>query len=204
MRALIQKFRRGLARHRGLPAREILFKIWRAGVATGLSHTRLSAFTTVGARARTVGKPLIDNRGTITAGDDLTVNCTVAPVQLVTEPGATLTIGHTVSLGFGVMIGVRESVTLGDRVRVGPYSVIIDTDIPLPGLDAARVASLVRVAPVHIGADVWLGGRVTVLAGSRIGNRSIIAAGSIVSGDIPAGVIAGGAPATVLAALPEP
>src|SRR5262249_16843342 len=52
--------------------------------------------------------------------------------------------------------------------------------------------------PVEIGADVWIAGRVTVLPGTTIGDGSVITAGSVVSGTIPAGVVAGGVPARVL------
>src|SRR6185503_13016311 len=52
--------------------------------------------------------------------------------------------------------------------------------------------------PITIEDDVWLAGRVSVLRGSRIGRGSVITAGSVVSGEIPAGVIAGGVPARVI------
>src|SRR6185503_9856915 len=52
--------------------------------------------------------------------------------------------------------------------------------------------------PITIEDDVWLAGRVSVLRGSRIGRGSVITAGSVVSGEIPSGVIAGGVPARVI------
>ena len=202
-RLLLAKFRRGLEERRDLSPGELLRRIWRAGMAMRGTGTRLAACDSVGARARIVGPaPLVENRGTLTIGDDLTLNCDVAPVQLVVEPGASLSIGSGVSLNFGVVITSRSSVRLGDRVRVGPYGIIADTDVPLAGLDAARVAAMIEAAPIEIGSDVWLGGRVTVLAGSRIGDGSVIGAGSVVSGDVPAGVIASGNPLRVLRALP--
>jgi acetyltransferase-like isoleucine patch superfamily enzyme len=51
---------------------------------------------------------------------------------------------------------------------------------------------------VEIGDGVWLAARVTVLPGSRIGAGAVIAAGSVVAGDIPAGNVAGGIPARIL------
>ena len=200
---LLAKFRRGLEERRDLSPGELLRRIWRAGMAMRGTGSRLAACDAVGARARIVGRaPLIENRGTLTIGDDLTLNCDVVPVHLVVEPGASLAIGDGVSLNFGVVITSRSSVRLGDRVRVGPYGIIADTDVPLAGLDASRVAAMIEAAPIEIGRDVWLGGRVTVLAGARIGDGSVIGAGSVVSGDVPAGVIASGNPLRVLRSLP--
>ncbi len=53
-------------------------------------------------------------------------------------------------------------------------------------------------APIKIGHNVWLGARVTVLKGVTIGDGAIIAAGAVVTKDIPANAIAGGIPAKVL------
>lgn len=198
IRQIIQLLRRGLRERRNLPPREIARRIWRSGVAMVAAQQYLRGCDSVGARARIVGHPLIANHGTMMIGDDLTLNCTVAPVQMVSEAGGKLVIGDGVSLNFGVVITSRLFVHLGDRVRVGPFGIIADTDVPLPDMDALRAARLVRTAPVVIKNDVWLGARVTVLAGSCIGEGSVIGAGSVVVGDIPAGVIASGNPARVI------
>ena len=55
-----------------------------------------------------------------------------------------------------------------------------------------------RGRPVHIGRRVWLGGDVKILAGVSIGDDAIIGAGSIVTKDIPCGVVAAGNPCRVL------
>ena len=66
---------------------------------------------------------------------------------------------------------------------------------------------LIRKSPdiggdIRIGSDVWLGAGVVITAGVTIGDHSVIAAGAVVTKDIPAGVIAGGIPAKVLAKRP--
>jgi acetyltransferase-like isoleucine patch superfamily enzyme len=200
---LLRKLRRGLRRHAGLSAGEVMQKIWRSLAAMVAAHVYLADCDSVGARVRTAGRPLVENRGHIALGDDVTLNSPFAPVHLVAEPGASLSIGSGASLNFGTLVSARSSVRLGDRVRVGPYSIISDTDVPMPGLDAAHAAALGPAAPIEIGNDVWLGGRVTVLGGSRIGEWSVIGAGSVVDGDIPPRVIAAGNPARVIRPLPE-
>jgi len=58
-------------------------------------------------------------------------------------------------------------------------------------------------APVVIGEDVWLGMNVTVLKGVRVGNRTVVAANSIVTRSLPAEVVAAGQPATVVRKLAD-
>jgi len=57
--------------------------------------------------------------------------------------------------------------------------------------------------PVEIGSDVWVGGGALVLPGVRIGARSIIGAGSVVTRDIPEAVLAAGNPCRVIRQLSE-
>ena len=56
----------------------------------------------------------------------------------------------------------------------------------------------IGTAPIEIGDDVWIGARCQILKGVHIGARSIIAAGSVVTKDVPADCIAGGNPAKVI------
>jgi maltose O-acetyltransferase len=58
-----------------------------------------------------------------------------------------------------------------------------------------------KSAPVEIGNDVWIGLNALVLKGGRIGRRSVIAAGSVVTRDMPEGVVAAGSPAGVVCEL---
>lgn len=123
------------------------------------------------------------------------------PCVLATlEEGAQLSIGDDAGLS-GTVIGAARSVTIGARVMAGVNSMISDTD--WHPLDPARRAAgdPGEAAPVVIGDDVWLGANVLVLKGARIGAGSSIAAGSVVTGDIPAGVLAGGVPARVIRPL---
>jgi acetyltransferase-like isoleucine patch superfamily enzyme len=71
----------------------------------------------------------------------------------------------------------------------------MDTDHhPLDAADRARGVESGAVA-IDIGDDVWLGMNVVVLKGVRIGNRTVVAANSIVTRSLPSGVLAGGVPA---------
>jgi maltose O-acetyltransferase len=85
-------------------------------------------------------------------------------------------------------------VQVGDRTKIGPYCVISDTDLPLP----LGMPDCDDPRPIQVGEDVWLGARVTVLPGVRIGDGAVVAAGSVVVSDVPRDAIVSGCPARVL------
>lgn len=110
---------------------------------------------------------------------------------------------HKVSLGDYSGIGVSAKIygrcTIGNYVMMGEDCTIITrnhsfdrTDIPM------MEQGFAEEKPVVIGNDVWIGDRVTILPGVKIGDGSIVAAGSVVTHNVPAYAIVGGVPAKVL------
>jgi maltose O-acetyltransferase len=88
---------------------------------------------------------------------------------------------------------------IGDDVMMGTDVTVITrnhkherTDIPM------RLQGFEEEKPVYIGNDVWLGDRVTLMPGVHIGNGCIVAAGSVVTKDVPDYSIVGGVPARVI------
>ena len=71
------------------------------------------------------------------------------------------------------------------------------------GQQAQRAAKLEAAYPIHVGSDVWFGGGCVVLPGVTIGSGSVIGAGSVVTRDIPANVVAAGNPCRVLRPITE-
>ena len=111
--------------------------------------------------------------------------------------GAEINVGS--GCGFsGTAIACAARVVLGENVRCGTNTLIMDTDWHTDdmrtGLDQ----------PVTIGNGVWLGINVTVLKGVTIGENTLVAAGSLVTRSLPANVIAGGIPAKVLKQIDAP
>ena len=92
-----------------------------------------------------------------------------------------------------------QTIRIGARTMIGGNCQIMDSDgHPLWPLTARwHYPGNEHDAPVDIGEDVYIGLNVIVLKGSRIGNGAVIAAGSVVSGDIPPNCVAGGIPARV-------
>lgn len=112
--------------------------------------------------------------------------------------GAVLKVGASFGMTGGTLCAA-ERIVIGDRVLVGANSTIIDTDFhPLdPGqrqLDPSKGAT----APVLIEDDVFIGTSCLILKGVHIGRGAVIGAGSVVTGDVPAGAIVGGNPARIV------
>jgi acetyltransferase-like isoleucine patch superfamily enzyme len=115
-----------------------------------------------------------------------------------------LVLGNNIDIGWMSTIAVAGKVSIGNNVRIAGRAFI--AGYPGHPLDAAeRAASLPdhdsQTGDIIIEDDVWIATGVTILPNVRIGKRSIIAAGSIVSRDIPADVIAAGCPAKVIKSL---
>lgn len=90
-------------------------------------------------------------------------------------------------------------IRIGERVLIGPSARLYTPTHPLDV--ETRRSGLERVLPITIGDDVWLGGSVVVCPGVTIGAGSVIAAGAVVTDDIPPGVLAGGNPARIIRTL---
>ena len=182
-----------LARDRELPPSVVARKAVTYVESMALSALYLRNVDRVGKRARARGRPFIENAGEIYIGDDFQLVSLFVRSHLVTGHGAVLHIGDSVNINFGAAISARQSVRIGNHVRIGPYCVIMDSDY-----HSVREGEETLVQPIVIEDDVWLAGRVSVLRGSRIGQGAVITAGSVVTGEIPPRVVAGGVPARVL------
>jgi len=92
-------------------------------------------------------------------------------------------------------------VSIGNDVLFGPN---VSLYTPNHAFDAdERKAGYEQALPITIGDNVWLGGSVTIVGGVTIGKNSIIAAGSVVTKDIPENVLAAGVPCKVLRPITE-
>ena len=79
---------------------------------------------------------------------------------------------------------------------IGPNTLITTVGHPLSPL--GRRNHLAFAKPINIGNDVWIGGNVTILPGGTIGNNVVVAAGAVVTKDVPAYSVVGGNPARIL------
>lgn len=112
--------------------------------------------------------------------------------------GRNLEIGDDVDLALDVLITTDGGVKIGDRTLVGYRVQIISGNHVVPG-QKGRIFNAGHVKkPVVIGSDVWIGANSIILPGVTIGEGSIVAAGSVVTRDIPPFVYAAGVPAKII------
>ena len=110
--------------------------------------------------------------------------------------GGNITLGDNVFFNFNCVVLDVAPVRIGSRVLFGPAVQIYAATHPLRAAD--RRTGLEAGKGVEIGDDVWVGGGAVICPGVRIGSRSVIGAGSVVTKDVPDDVFAAGNPCRVL------
>lgn len=109
--------------------------------------------------------------------------------------------GRQVYANFNLTLVDDTHIYIGDCVLIGPNVTIATAGHPIEP-ELRRQTAQFNV-PVHIGNNVWIGANSVVLPGVSIGENSVIGAGSIVTRDIPANVVAVGNPCRVLREIGE-
>jgi len=110
-----------------------------------------------------------------------------------------IVIGADCHMTYRVLMQCSTSITLGDRVQVGPGVHLYAATHPLD--PALRAAGLELARPVRVGNNVWIGGGSILCPGVTVGDNSVIGAGSVVVKDVPANVLAVGNPCRVVRQL---
>lgn len=117
-----------------------------------------------------------------------------------THAGAEICIGKNLGIS-GATISCGLQVTIGHNVLIGSGAMIVDNDAHPLHYAERDVASRVKMAPVQIDDDVFIGARAMVLKGVHIGQGAIIGAGAVVTKNVAALTIVAGNPARVVGAV---
>lgn len=112
--------------------------------------------------------------------------------------GSNIELGERVFFNFNCVVLDVCPVRIGSFTLFGPA---VQISTPLHPLDATLRRRDEFGKPVEIGADVWVGGAALIMPGVRIGSRSVIGAGSVVTRDVPEGVFAAGNPCRVISTI---
>ena len=108
--------------------------------------------------------------------------------------GRNITVGKNVFINSGCCFQDQGGIEIGDNVLIGQQVVIATLN---HDLNPKKRASM-TAAPVKIGNDVWIGAHATVLAGVTIGDGAVVAAGAVVTKDVPENTVVGGVPAKII------
>lgn len=133
--------------------------------------------------------------GQITASDiDENVNV-FTPLYI--NYGKNTKIGKNVFINFDCVFLDLGRITIDDNVQIAPKVSLLTEGHPLHPNDRHSL----HVAAIHIKKNAWIGANATILQGVTIGENSIVAAGSVVSKDVPDNTVVGGIPAKVLKSI---
>jgi acetyltransferase-like isoleucine patch superfamily enzyme len=113
-------------------------------------------------------------------------------------PSPVLRIGDRCVIGRGSHIIAHHSIVIGDDVFTGPYVYVTDQNHGYGDPEVPIGRQWPVNAAVVIGAGTWLGAGAIVLPGSRIGRNVVVAAGSVVRGDVPDRCVVAGVPARIV------
>jgi acetyltransferase-like isoleucine patch superfamily enzyme len=105
--------------------------------------------------------------------------------------------GALIEIGDGTFLNHRTEVIAHERVSIGRRC-LVAWDVQILDSDSHHLGDAPVTEPISIGDDVWIGCRATVLKGVTIGAGAVVAAGSVVTRDVPPAALVGGNPAKVL------
>ena len=152
--------------------------------------------TTVGPYTKLVGHVRVVNRGRLYIGKQVLFHAQVAKTELAVLPDGELRIGDGTFINYGAEICAQVSIVIGEECRIGTHCIIMDNDFHY--VDLARRDQQPPGRPVVLEPHVWIGNRVIIQKGVRIGYGSVVAAGSVVTKSVPPMSIAAGVPARVI------
>ncbi len=127
--------------------------------------------------------------------------CYIEPPLHANWGGHHVHFGRNIYANFNLTLVDDTHIYVGDCTMFGPNVTVATAGHPI--LPELREQGLQYNVPVHIGRNCWLGSGVVVLPGVTIGDNTVVGAGSVVTKDLPANVVAVGNPCRVLRPIGE-
>jgi acetyltransferase-like isoleucine patch superfamily enzyme len=115
-----------------------------------------------------------------------------------TTGGENIRVGRDVFINQNCTMYDLGGIDIGDDVMIGPNVSIITSGHPL---EPALRRAFVTAKPIVIERNVWIAAGVTIIGGVTIGENAVVAAGSVVTRDVPPNTLAGGNPARVIRSI---
>ena len=162
-----------------------------------------AVFRRAGARSAIVtvdGRhPVLVTGGSITCGRRLRLRCKTIPIEIGAAKNGSLLLGDQVFINTGATVVANHRIEIGDDCLIGDLAAIFDSNH-----HQLEPSSPTRIAPVRLGANVWVGRSAMILPGVTVGDHAVIAAASVVTVDVPPRTLVAGAPAKPVRTLDIP
>src|SRR3954463_12228485 len=130
-------------------------------------------------------------------GQELDPSVRVLP-PFHTDSGRNLSFGRNVFVNHGCSAMDLGGIAIGDDVMIAPNVQLISSGHPL---DPTIRRSHITTAPVRIGRGAWIAAGATILQGVTVGDDAVVAAGAVVTRDVPARTLVAGVPARIVRGL---
>jgi len=115
-----------------------------------------------------------------------------------TAYGLEIRVGHRVFINQNCTLYDFAEISIGDDVMIGPNVSIITAGHPV---EPSERRAYVIGKPIVIGRNVWIAAGATIIGGVTVGENSVVAAGSVVTKDVPPNTLVGGNPARVIRSI---
>jgi acetyltransferase-like isoleucine patch superfamily enzyme len=116
---------------------------------------------------------------------------------LVRAKGGRIRLEKDVFVGQGCVIVSASEISIGAKALIAEHVTIRDQDHEFES-DRATIDSGMRIAPIKIGDNVWIGAKATITRGVTIGDNAVIGANAVVTRDVPTNAVVGGVPAKLI------
>lgn len=123
-------------------------------------------------------------------GDDVVIR---QPFHV--DGGARVSIGEGSFVNYDCLFLANDRIDIGRRVLIAPRAMLLTVSHPVDAAERFRVRYL--TAPIEIGDEAWIGAGATIMPGVRVGRGAVVAAGAVVTRDVPDGCVVAGVPAQV-------
>lgn len=134
-------------------------------------------------------------------GVKISERCYIAADVKIVGDYSNLEMAYNVSIYHGSMLTTRGKITIGENTGIAYQALILTSSNPRGPLNKLINVYDKIIAPVSIGNNCWIGARATILPGVTIGDFCVVAAGAVVTKDVPDYSVVGGVPAKLIKQL---
>jgi acetyltransferase-like isoleucine patch superfamily enzyme len=189
-----QQFR---LKHKKGPTLAFIIDLIRGVFRLLIAKYYLRKCTKVGSLASLNGKPIIKNHGEIVLGNEVRIWSEFNQAKIFVGKQGKLSVGNNSRIN-GAHLSVSKKLSIGNNVRISPYVLIMDSD---HHNIYDHFSGEAKICEIIIHDDVWIASKATILKGVTIGEGSVIAAGAVVTRDVPPYTVVAGVPAKVIKTL---